>query len=152
MHSKSSLESTGERQRSRPTGRSEGAGKALRNKTKLEPGNPPNAFHSKSYREDVDFSKMSTFGLNVKYNPYKRHSKKYKALKYFLRLYREKQIPAKAMSFKWQMKFLKILRHEIKDTGGRWKREVKLQNFLKGEEIVLCSSKDKKHTGTKIEV
>lgn len=49
------------------------------------------------------------------------------------------------------MKFFKILRREIKDTGGRWKREVKLQNFLKAEEIVLCSSRDKKHTETKIE-
>lgn len=49
------------------------------------------------------------------------------------------------------MKFFKILRHEIKDTGGRWKREVKLQNFLKAEEIVLCSSKDKKQKETKIE-
>lgn len=55
------------------------------------------------------------------------------------------------MSLKWLMKFFKILRHEIKDTGGRWKREVKLQNFLKAEEIVLCSSRDKKHTETKIE-
>lgn len=113
----------------------------------MEPGNPSNAFHSKSYREDVDFSKPSSFGSNVKYSPYKRHYKKYKALKdFFKRLYRKMRIPAKAVSLKWLMKFFKILRHEIKDTGGRWKREVKLQNFLKAEEIVLCSSKDKKHT------
>lgn len=83
VHSKSFLESMGESGRSRPTARSEGAGKVLRNETDLEPGYPSNAFHSKSYREDVDFSKTSTFGSNVKYSPYMRHYKKYKALKDF---------------------------------------------------------------------
>lgn len=78
----------GDRGRSRPTARSEGAGKVL--ETNLEPGYPSNAFHSKSYREDVDFSKTSTFGSNVKYSPYMRHYKKYKALKYFLKGFTEK--------------------------------------------------------------
>lgn len=72
----------GERGRSRPTGRSEGTGKDFRNETELEPGNPSNAFHSKS-REDVDFSKTSTFGSDGKYSPCKKHYKKYKALKDF---------------------------------------------------------------------
>lgn len=44
-------------------------------------------------------------------------------------------MPANAMSLQWLMKFLKITRYKIKDTGGHWKPEVKLQKFLKAEAI-----------------
>lgn len=55
----------------------EGAVKVLRKETRVEPGNPANTFHSKSCREDVDFSKTSIFGSSAKYSPYKSQHKKY---------------------------------------------------------------------------
>lgn len=62
MRGKSSLETMGKRGRSRSAGLSEGAVKVLRKETWGEPGNPSNISHSKSCREDGDFSKTSIFG------------------------------------------------------------------------------------------
>lgn len=64
----------GRREKSRAAGLSERAVKVLQKSP--EPGNPENTFHSKSCREDTDFSKI-IFGSSAKYSPCKSWHKRF---------------------------------------------------------------------------